>query len=69
MGRQPVDCAAVEHDRAGGRLEASGNAVEQGRFAGAVRADDALDHALLYGKTYVLDGMESAEGLAEVFDF
>ena len=38
---------AVEHDAAGGRQRVAGEAIEEGRLAGAVRPDQADDLALV----------------------
>ena len=46
QGRMPVTSLAVDLDLAVGRLQLAEDAVEQGRLAAAVRADDAEDLAL-----------------------
>ena len=47
LGRKMRDVVAFEQHLAGGRREIAGQAVEEGRLAGAVRADQAENVALL----------------------
>ena len=47
LGRGARHVGAVERDAAGGRQRVAGEAVEEGRLAGAVRADQADDLALV----------------------
>src|SRR5262249_50042951 len=59
------DGAAVEGYVAGAWLQLPQDAVEQGRFAAAVGADDAEDLALVHLEGHVVDGEDAAEMLAE----
>ncbi len=59
--RRAGDVASVKSDRAGIRLEQAGDEIEQRRFAGAVRADDAERLARRDFKLDVIDGFERAE--------
>src|SRR5207247_4264364 len=57
------DHLAVEVHVAAGRLELSGEQIEQRRFAGAVRADDADNLARRHVERHVVDGRQTAEAL------
>jgi hypothetical protein len=62
------DVFPVEEDLAvRGRLEQV-DAAQQRRFAGAGRADDARDVALVHGEVDVAQDLVLAEGLGEVID-
>ena len=61
--RRPRHVGAVEEDRARGRHGFAGEAIEEGRFAGAVRADQPDDLALVHGQIGAGDGAEFAEHL------
>ena len=52
---------AVEDDAAGGRQGLAGEAIEEGRFAGAVRADQADDLVLVHGEIGARHRKEAAE--------
>ena len=55
------DVLAVEDDPARGRLVDAADQVEDRRLAGAVRADDREDLALLHVEADVVDGVDAAE--------
>ena len=63
------DVVAFEQHLAGGRYEIAGQAIEEGRFAGAVRSDQAENVALLQRHAGRVDGFEAAEGLCHVAGF
>ena len=65
-GRQAGDVAALEVHGAGGRIEIAGQAVEEGRLAGAVGPDQPQHLALLDGDGRLVDRLEGAEGLRDV---
>jgi hypothetical protein len=67
VGMQAVHALVVEDDLSARRRVISGNAVEQGGLSGAVRADQAHDHALPYLEGNVGVGREAAEELAHPF--
>ena len=50
------DVAALEHDFAGGGRHLAGQHLEEGRFAGAVRADNAAQLAVVHGEIDVAVG-------------
>jgi hypothetical protein len=62
------DVGAVERNLAGGRLVVAGNDVEQRRFAGAVRTDNAEDFALVDGEGHVGDRSQAAEAFGQIVD-
>ncbi len=63
---QPLDLAVFElDDAAGGGIDAR-DAVEKGRFAGAVRPDDGIHLAGLDGKAQVAYREQSSIGLADL---
>ena len=62
--REPDDALAVEQDVAGVGLVDAGDEVEERRLAGAVRADDAHDLALVHLQVQIVDALEPAERLA-----
>ena len=66
LRRQAGDVPALEMHGAGGRTEIAGQAVEEGRLAGAVGPDQPEHLALLDGDGGVVDGLEGAEGLGDV---
>ncbi len=43
--------------------------IEESRFPGAIRADNADNLALAYGDIDLIHGAKSAKGFAQVFDF
>ena len=57
--------SAVEPDLAAVRPEAAGDAVEQRRLAGAVRADQAGDLAAPTDERHLVDGRHAAEVLRD----
>src|SRR5262249_59738492 len=60
------DFSSREMDRAfGGAIEAT-DEVEERRLAGAVRADQRDDLALVHGERHFLQDLETAEALADV---
>ena len=59
------DVAALEHDLAGGRRDLAGQHLEEGRLAGAVRADDAAQLALVDGEVDVAVGDDAAVALGQ----
>ena len=63
IGTQLVDGEAVEGDAALVDLVEAGDAVEEGRLAGAVGPDDADDGALVDGEVQGIDGQQAAEAL------
>ena len=63
---QLVDRVAVEGDRALVGLVEAGEAVEEGRLAGAVGPDDAGDRALLELEVELADGDQAAEALGDL---
>ena len=69
MRRPARDVDAVERDRSGiGARSMPHDQRHDGRFAGAVRADQADDFAGAQIEAHVLDGDEAAEALAEFAD-
>ena len=69
MRLKPVMSSPPKTDGAGRRPQEAGQQIEAGRLAGAVRADEADDLALVDGEVDVVDGGESAEVLGEVTRF
>jgi len=67
--RRACDVASVEPDRAGIRPEQPGDEVEERRFSGAVRSDDAERFALRHLKIDGVDRSDRVERLAQVFQF
>src|SRR6185437_10418822 len=63
--RESRHVGAIKHDTAGRRLEIARDAVEEGRLAGAVRADQADDLAGLDCEVGVLERHEAAESAAD----
>ena len=68
VGGKPVDTAAVERDRTAVGRGCPRDHVEQGRLAGAVRANDREDRALLDRKTNPIDRNKAAELFADIVD-
>src|SRR5258708_7016082 len=68
MRRQFGDILAIEADRAGGRREKSGDQVEEGGLAGAVRPDDRAHLALRDIQRYIAYRHEVTEALGDVVD-
>src|SRR5438874_9202821 len=66
--RQSADLAPKKAHRARRGPERTGNQVEGGAFARAVRADEAEDLALGHLEGNVLDGEEAVEALGQPFD-
>src|SRR6185437_6387217 len=58
--------AAIEQDAAARRPEIAGDAIEEGRFAGAVGADEADDLAFGDGEVGASHRLEAAEGFDDV---
>src|SRR5439155_18088623 len=69
LRRETRDVVTCEQHLAGCRNEIAGQAVEEGRFAGAVRTDQAKYVALLQGHAGGIDGLEAAKGLCHVARF
>src|SRR5260221_11636054 len=67
--RPAADLLAVEHDRAGARLERAGDHVEGGALARSVRADQPQDLARPHLEGHLADRQESAEALGEAVDW
>ena len=59
--RDAGDVAALQAHLAGVGLQMPGDEVEERRFAGAVRADDGGDAALLHAQAHVVGGDEARE--------
>ena len=59
--RHVGDVGAVEDQLAAGRLVDAAHQVEDGGLAGAVRADDGEDLALLDGEAHAVDRLDAAE--------
>ena len=73
MPRQPLEqeglaVTQIERQHAFGRLVEAGDAVEDGRLAGAVRADQRGDLSALCLERDVADGDEPAEAHRQVID-
>ena len=68
-GRMPVVSLAVDADLAVGRQQLAEHAIEQRRFARAVRPDDAEDFAVAHLERHVIDRGDAAEALAQIGDF
>ena len=66
VAAQAAQALPGEHDVAADRLEDLGQAVEQRRLAGAVRADQAEDLALADLQVDTVDGDVAAEGHGEI---
>src|SRR5215475_4687529 len=62
------DRAAVEPHVAGGGPQLAEDAVEQGRLAAAIRADDAEDLALAQGERYARHRNDAAETFLQIAD-
>ena len=60
--RHARDVRAVEHQPPAGRLVDAADQVEDGALAGAVRADDGEDLALLHVEGHSIHGPDAAEG-------
>ena len=60
---EPGDVMAVEDQLAGRDRIDAGHAVEEGGLAGAVRTDEAGDHAFFDDEIHVVDGGQAAERL------
>ena len=66
MRAEAGDVLAVEDDRPAGRSQKSAQEIEAGRLAGAVRADQADDLALVDGEVDAVDGRQPAEEPGEI---
>ena len=62
------DVDAVENDLAGIRREHAVDQIEQRRFAGAVRPDQAEDFARLDDEAQIVYGLQAAEALADAVE-
>ena len=62
------NAVAIDMDLAPIRLELTQHAVEQGRFAGAIRADQPEHFTLLHLKGYIAHRMDAAEGFGNIAD-
>src|SRR5256885_1241827 len=67
-GRHPGDRPAAVADLARAHRVIAGDQVEEGRLAGAVRADQAADRPLRDGEADIVGGDEAAEALRHVDD-
>jgi hypothetical protein len=65
MGRQPGHVDALEQDRARARCDAAAHEADECRLAGAVRADNRPDFALVQREIDTVDGAQTAEGPAQ----
>ena len=59
----------VEHDPPTGGWEMASDTVEQGRLAGAVRANQASDTAGFNGQCHIIDGFDAAKMLDQLMNF
>ena len=62
------DVDAVEHDLAGIRRKHAVDQIEQRRFAGAVRPDQAEDFARLQDEAQIVHRLQAAEALADAVE-
>ena len=69
LGRSPGYLAAAEHDVASGRLVVAADDVEGRGLAGAVRADQPVDLALVHSEGKIVDGGEAAEMPGQFVNF
>src|SRR5579883_158699 len=69
MGGDQGHVAAVEQDASAGRRKEAAEQIEEGRLAGAVRADNGAELAARDGERYVAHRDEVAEALAHRIDF
>jgi len=60
---QPVDAAALQEDLALVDVVDPGDAVEEGRLAGAVGADEPVDAPRFEGQRHAVDRGDAAESL------
>src|SRR5690606_33782251 len=65
---QVADILALEQDTPAVDLEKAGDAVEQRRLAGTVRADQTEQFALIKFKTDILQGGDAEEVLGQILD-
>src|SRR5690348_3471113 len=68
MCRHPRHIDAVEHDRPGARRKEAADEIEEGRLAGAIRADHGAQLAFGDGERHVAYGGQAAEVLRYVAD-
>jgi hypothetical protein len=66
FGRGARDIRAAEHDRARSRHGLASKTIEEGRFSGAVGADQPDDLAFVHRQIGARDGAEFAEHLRDV---
>ena len=66
LRREVGDVVPLEQHAARGGLEIAGQAIEEGGFAGAVRADQAENIALLQRDGRIVHRLEAAERLCDV---
>ena len=69
MHGQGGEFLAVEPDRSGIGLQQSGQHVEEGGFAGAVRTDQAVQHVGMHIQVDVLRHDQRAEPLVQAANF
>ena len=69
LRRHAGDVVAFEQHLARGRHEIAGQAIEEGRLAGAVRPDQAENVALLQRHAGGIDRLEAAKGFCDVAGF
>jgi hypothetical protein len=68
VSRLSCDVPAFEKDLARRHRDETGDAVDQGRLAGPIGADDAQDFSLLHIKTDPVQSQDAAESLGRLFD-
>ena len=68
MRRQARDVVPLEADAAGCRLVDAADEIEDRRLAGAVRADDREDLALVDAEADAVDRLDAAEMHGQIFD-
>ena len=68
IGRHVGDVLAVKEDLAGIDAVDAADEVEHRALAGAVRADEAADHARLDGEAHVIGRYDAAEALAHAIE-
>ncbi len=69
VGREALQCFAIELDGAGCRRHEAGEEIEQRCLAGAVGTEDSGEFAFFQFEGCVLHGGEAAEPLGDVIDF
>src|SRR5579864_828980 len=68
VGRQAGDVLALEEDLAAVGDDIAGDEIEEGGFAGAVRADQSRDRAPLHRQRTMPDRNEATKAFADVLD-